>query len=509
MKSSNTMKKFIGIIAMSSFVIVGGCTKLEEEPIGLLAPESFFKTPSDAEAAVMGSYSMLTRDYLYGRILPMTLQLLGDQVDIGDIGTVGRRIETNEFRFDPANVDYETIWSSLYLVIGAANSALDGIPGIEMDETKKNALLGEATAVRALAYYHLVQLFGDVPYLDEFVRDPDSVKEMTRTPASEVWGFIIQDLEYAITVLPDQHPGGVKSRATKGSAHTLLAKIHMIHGNWAEAAEHAEHVIQNAGTYGYALNPDYKALWDADLGDQPEHVWTADFIGGTNDYSNDNRASVDYNAPMTGVRDADMNGWSVLVASPGVYDFFPDGDYRKEVTFLTETEVDGVMTPYTEWTWSRIHYNKWNINPGANANSDGAQSDHNYIIFRYAEVLLMAAESLNELNNGPTPAAYDYINQVRERARNQGGTTNQIPADLTAGMSYEEFQKAVRDERTYELAAEWKRWYDIKRWGLLMEVFSGPDALETQNPAPYNLLLPVPQSEIGRNANLLPQNEGY
>lgn len=204
-----------------------------------------------------------------------------------------------------------------------------------------------------------------------------------------------------------------------------------------------------------------------------------------------------------------MNGWSVLVASPGVYDFFPDEDYRKEVSFLTETLVDGVMTPYTEWTWSRIHYNKWNINAGSNANSDGAQSDHNYVIFRYAEVLLMAAEALNEQNNGPTPAAYYYINQVRERARNQGGSMSQFPVDLASGMSYEEFQQAVRDERTYELAAEWKRWYDIKRWGLLMEVYSGPDALEEQNPAPYNLLLPVPQSEIGRNPNLLPQNEGY
>lgn len=489
--------------------MVVSCTDLEEEPVGLLAPESFFSTPADAETAVMGGYSMLSRNLFYGRRLTMTLQLLGDHVDIGDIGTRSTRIQTNDFRFDPSNDDYSSIWESAYLAIGAANSAIDGIPGINMDEERKNSLIGEATMIRALSYYHLVQLFGAVPYIDEFVTDPGALGDVTRTPVDVVYERIIEDLQFATTVLPNVHPNNVRSRATKGTAHTMLSKVYLILEEWELAAEHAELVINNGADYGYDLVPDYRQLWNADLGDQDEHVWTVDFLGGVTDYSNGNNANVDYVAVMTGVRGADMQGWSVLVPSPGMYPFFPDTDYRKEVSFLTETEVDGIMTPYTEWTWPRIHIGKWNINPGQNANADASISDHNLVIFRYAEVLLIAAEALNEAKGGPTAQAYEYINRVRERARNQGGQISQYPEDLQQGLSQEEFRRAVREERTLELAFEWKRWYDLKRWGLVEEAFTGPDSFEPHpDIQPHHTLLPIPQPEISRSPNLT-QNPGY
>jgi len=485
----------------------GSCTDLEEEPVGLLAPESFFNNPSDAESAIMGGYGILARNRFYGRGLTMTLQLLGDQVDIGDVGTRSTRIQTNNFQFDPSNDDYSSIWASAYLAIGSANSAIDGIPGIDMDEDRKNGLIGEAMMIRALSYYHLAQLFGAVPYIDEFVTDPDALKEVTRTPVNEVYNGIIEDIQYAITVLPDVQPNNARSRVTKGTAHTMLSKVYLILGEWELAATQAELVISNAGNYNYGLVPDYRDLWDADLGDQNEHIWTADFLGGVVDYPFGSNA--DYIAPMTGVRGADMQGWSVTVPSPGLYPFFPDTDYRKEVSFLTETLVDGIMTPFTGWTWSRIHMAKWNINPGQNANGDGTLSDHNIVIFRYAEVLLIAAEAINEANGGPTSQAYEYINLVRERARNKGGVNSQFPEDLQQGMSQQEFREAVRDERILELAFEWKRWYDLKRWGMLEAAFTAPDSFE---PHPdiqsYNTLLPIPQTEISVSPNLT-QNEGY
>ncbi len=504
-KIHKLVTSFLAIVLLGS-----ACTELDEEPVGLLAPESFFSTASDAEAAVLGGYSMMSRDLYYGRILPMTLQLLGDQVTIGDIGTLASRVQLNSFTMDASNGNFTDIWASSYMIIGAANAAIAGIPGISMDEERKNQLIGEARITRALAYYHLVQLFGDIPYLTDPIKDPSVVADIAKTPAADVYANMLEDVTYAATVLPATYPGNVRSRATKGTAHTLLSNIYLIQENWAKAAEHAEHVINNAATYNYALMPDYKNLWNADLGNINEHIWTVDFLGGALDFSNNNRANVDYTVPMNNVRGADHNGWSVTVTTEKLYDFFPDADYRKDVSFLTETLIDGVMKPYTEFTWPYIHIAKWGINPGANANGDGTQSDHNYVIFRYAEVLLMAAEALNEANGGPTPEAYRYLNAVRARARNKGGVVGTFPEDLAPGLSQEAFRQAVRDERVYELAFEWKRWYDLKRWGIVVDAFTGPDSFEPQ-PAvkPFNVLMPIPQRELDLNENLLPQNSGY
>ena len=271
----------------------------------------------------------------------------------------------------------------------------------------------------------------------------------------------------------------------------------------------AEFVIQNKGRFGYDLVDDYQELYNADNQDTREHIFTIDFLGGV---SGSYPANVDYMAPITGIRDADQQGWSVIVPSMKVYNSFNDNDYRKEVGFQVEALIGGDMRPYTDYTFPRPHIAKYALFPGSNANADGSYSDINYTVFRYAEVLLIAAESLNEINGGPTQSAYDYINQVRSRARNADGNAHSYPADLTPGLSQTAFRDSVMEERRIELSFEYKRWYDIVRRDLLEEVFTGPDALETQNVDPSkHYLLPLPQDELDRNPNLRPDgnNNGY
>ncbi|MGK9118570.1 RagB/SusD family nutrient uptake outer membrane protein [Olivibacter jilunii] len=502
-----TMKEFSKYIFLFVLFIASACTKLEEEPVSILVPGQYFNTEADAEAAVMGSYALLSSDNFYGRRLTMVLQLLGDDIDIADIGTQSSRIQLNGFTHDASNQDILAVWRLAYLGIGAANAAIDGIPNVPMDEGKKNALIAEARMVRALNYYHLVQLFGDIPYIGQFVTDPNTIKDINKTPASEVYQHIIDDCEFGISYLPDAFPGNIKSRATKGAAHTLLSSVYMVLQQWDKAAEHAEAVINDTGKYHYGLVNDYQDLWKADLGHQLEHVWVVDFMGGI---TGENGTNQDYTAPMTGVRDADMLGWSVLVPSPGMYGSFDNNDYRKEVSYLTETPIKGVMTPYQQWRWPRIHTAKWCLYPGANANAEGADSDIKHVIFRYAEILLMAAESLNESNGGPTAKAYEYLNAVRQRARNTPNGVRTFPTDIPVGLNQAAFRDAVREERRVELAFEWKRWYDLKRWDIVVEAFTKEGAYEKrENIKPSHKLLPIPQEEIGRNANLLPQNEGY
>lgn len=488
---------------MASF----SCTKLDEEPISILVPDQYFNSEADAEASIMGIYSLLANADYYGRRLTMVLQLLGDDCDIADIGTQSSRIQLNGFTHDASNQDVLAVWRTAYLGIGAANAAISGIPNVDMNEERKAALIAEARMLRALNYYHLVQLFGDIPYIGEFVNDPNTITDVSRTTATAVYQYIIEDAEFGIAHLPNTFPNGIKSRPTKGVAHTLLAAVYMILQEWDRAASHAEEVINQASTYQYGLLSDYQNLWNADLGHQTEHVWVADFTGGI---TGENQSNQDYTAPMTGVRDADMLGWSVIVPSPGMYDSFSDEDYRKQVSYLTETPVRGLMTPYQQWRWPRIHTAKWCLYPGANANAEGADSDIKHVIFRYAEVLLIAAEAINEHNGGPNAQAYQYINAVRARARNTPDGPRIYPEDLPSGWSQEQFREAVREERRVELAFEWKRWYDLKRWGIVVEAFRGDGAYESRpNVQEFHALLPIPQEEIGRNPNLLPQNPGY
>jgi len=482
------------------------CTNLDEEPLGLLAPQSFFKTQSDAEAAVMGGYSWLASEYLYGRKLLVTLQYASDMCDIGDIGTASRRIEINNFTANSNNEMVSNMWPIFYQVISAANAAISGIPGIDMNEDYKNQLIAEAKMIRALCYFYMVRLWGDIPYIGEFITDPNAIKDITKTPVSEIYEFIIADCEDGVKYLPDTYPKGIRSRPTKGSAKTMLASVYLTLKDYTKAAQYAEDVINNASAYGYDLMGDYQDLWKADLGNHKEQIWAVDFKGSL---QGNYPQQVDFMAPMTGVRDADMQGWSALVASPGVYDSFDDRDYRKKVSFLTETSIKGVLVPYTQFRWPRIHIAKWCLYPGSSATKDGTLSDHNYNIYRYAEVLLIAAEAINEAG-APNAKAYEYINKVRARARNFGGTQTNFPDDLQSGMSQSEFRAAVREERRVELAFEWKRWFDIKRWDIGTEVFTGPNSYEPHpNFQKSHYLLPLPQDELDRNPNLLPQNPGY
>jgi tetratricopeptide (TPR) repeat protein len=484
------------IVAVTIFM--GACTDLEENPIGLLAPESYFQTEDDVEAAVMGAYSYLASEPIYGRQYTTAVCLLDDVCDIGDIGTQAARININNHAADASNGMITSFWPRFYQAIGAANAAINGLEKITVtDQTRANELMAEARIIRAHCYYSLVQLFGDIPYVGEFVTDPASVADISKTPEAEVYQYIIADCEYAAENLPDKYTNDIRCRPTAGAAKTMLASVYLTRGEYAKAAQYAEEVINNASVYGYELLDDFTEIWIADNGDSKEHIWTVDFLAGITD---------DLWSPMSGVRNADMQGWSVVVPSPGFYDMYEQGDHRMEVTFILETPVGGVMTPYSQWKWPRIHFGKYSLYPGEKANSEGRYSGRNFPIFRFAEVYLIAAEALAEVNNGPNAKAYEYVNKVRERAR-FGGT---VPADLQSGMSKTDFIEAVLKERMLELPLEYKRWFDIKRRQLGEVAFEGANSLEPHSFDPSkNYLLPLPQDELDRNPNLLPQNPGY
>ena len=506
------MKFTNNLLLLCLLALLTSCSDLEEDPIGLLAPESFFQTPNDLETAVLGSYAYVASETMYGRKLTLTLQLRGDMCDIGDRNTPGRRQNVNDFQMGSDNGMVTAMWPQMYQAIGAANAAVSGAEQLDDQGERTQALVGEARFLRAFTYYHLVRLYGDIPYIDFFIDDPSSVGDISKTSASDVYTNILADLEAAKAALPDSYAGGIRTRPTRGTAAAYLASVHLTLGNWQQAYDEAKFVIDNSAAFGYALVEDYADLYKAQLADGlAEHVFAVDFLA--NQAGPDNQ-NVDWMGPITGIRAvatpvAPNGGWSVSVPSMKVYDEWDTRDYRREVSFIDSGFVDGVFSGFEKFAPNhgspRPHMAKfWEF--CGNNRGDCGFSDNNYVGIRYAEVLLIAAEAGVEAGVGEGEVN-GYLNQVRERARFGGD----FPADVEMGMGKDDMIDLILEERRLELAFEFKRWYDIKRRQLGDEVFKGPNSLEPHDnfDSSRDYLLPLPQDELDRNPNLGPQNPGY
>lgn len=501
------MKKIASIGLLGClFVVWTGCAKLEETPVGILSPEGFYKTKKDVESAIFGAYGWIASEPLFGRQFLSALMLRSDMVDIGNRGTSAERIQVNDFTMDANNGMVARFWPVWYQVIGAVNSAEAGAKSLRLSDADINPLIAEARFVRAFSYYHLVRCFGSIPYIDEFISDPEKVKSIGKTSEEDVYKKIIADLEFAKQWLPDKQASDVRSRPSKGAAASYLASVYLTLGNFQKAYAEAKFVIDNRDKFGYRLETDFQDLFRAEKGDAiKETIFASDFLGNISS----GNANDDLMAPMVGNRLPEVGGFGVLVPSLKVYQTWDSRDYRRKVSFQDTLIVGTRVIPYTQFPEPRPHIDKWRRFPG-NAGAGGRYSDFNYPDFRYAEVLLIAAEALGE-TAGATEEAIGYVNQVRTRARNAAGKMNAFPANLTGTFTKEEFIDLVMEERRLELAFEFKRWYDIKRRKLGDKVFKGANSLEPRSAFDANrdYLMPIPRTEIDLNPNLKPQNPGY
>lgn len=487
------------------------CTKiLEEKPVGLLSPDGFFKSKKDVEAAIFGSYGLIASEPLFGRQFLSAIMLRSDMVDIGDRATSAERIQVNDFNMDANNGMVARFWPVWFQVISATNNAEAGAKSLNLPEADINPLIAEAKFVRCFSYYHLVRVFGNLPYIDKSAT-PDELKNISKTKEADIYTAIIKDLEFAKQWLPDKQPNDVRTRPTKATAAAYLASVYLTIGNYDKAYTEAKWVIDNKVKYNFILEPDFQNLFRAELGNNmKEHIFAADFVGQLNKGSEND----DLMGPMVGIRNVPESGFGVLVPSLKVYTDWDPNDYRRAVSFNDVTKnAAGVTIPYTSFpNEKRPHIAKWRRFPG-NAIANGRYSDFNYPDMRYAEILLIAAEALTEKSNAPTLEAIGYINEIRARARNKAGVPQLVPANLLLASFTSKTQliDAIMDERRLELAFEFKRWYDIKRRKLGDIVFKEANSLEPRSTfdATRDYLMPIPQTEIQLNPNLKPQNSGY
>ncbi|MFC2110171.1 RagB/SusD family nutrient uptake outer membrane protein [Bacteroidota bacterium] len=504
------MKNFKYIFLLIGLVTLS-CSDLEEEPIGLLSPEGLFKSPADVQTAVNGAYGNLAHEKWWGRKMSITMMLRSDMATIGDAGTPSRRRDHNYFTVAADNGTITAFWPKSYEVVASTNEAISGANSLEgsVDEMLLKPVAAQAYFVRGFIYYHLVRQFGAIPYLDTPVSDIDAALSISKTSEAKVYENIIEDLKYAKEWLPNKQP--TRALPSKATAAGYLASVYLTLGEFQKAYDEAKYVIDNESDFDLELASDFQDLFNSEKQNSlKESLFTLDFNG-----FRDGDYGQDYQAALTGMRGNEAGGigggWSVAVPGINVYNAWDGRDYRKAVSLDTVGVFNGNIEPFTKFpdfdprNIASPYIAKYTRFPGLTSNGNGRGSSQNYSMMRYAEVLLIAAEALNEITPGTTEAD-NYVNRVRGRARNQTGV---FPVDVS-GLGQSDFRTMVLEERKWELAFEFKRWYDIKRRQLGTEVF-GVSGLEPQpNFDPdRDYLLPIPADELQRNPNLLPNNPKY
>lgn len=494
------MKKIIKSVLIFSIVILGACSDdfLEKEALHELAENSFFQTEEHAVQSVTAIYNMFTEQDNIVSYLGMT-DIVSDDTWKGSFPEDLLNLrEFDEFTTTPSNGILRDAWRGCYRTIHRANLAIQRIPEVvDMDENLRTRLIAEAKFIRAFFYFRLVQWFGDVP-LPTVPFETDF--KIARSPVTDVYAQIEQDLMDAITVLPEksEYSASDLGRATKGAARGILAKVYLTQQDWVNAEKYALEVI-NSGEY--ALLQDYRKIFRVESENASESVFE---VQATVLETGDEGAT-DYNF-VQGVRDVPNYGWGINLATDDLDDFgFEPGDGRKQATILYLGEVVPDGTAIVEGSLSIVdsleRYNQkaWNEQWVDGALQRGAQ---NIRLLRYADVLLMAAEAMNE--NGNATQALIHLNSVRDRARDLGNPFA-LPEVTTIDQS--ELREAIRRERRAELAMEQHRWFDLVRWGIAAETMHAVG--KTNFVEGKHELFPIPQQDIDFSEGLISQNPGY
>lgn len=463
---------------------LAGCDGLlEEDPRGVLAPDQFFNQAAEADQAVLGIYQNLFSNANFGR-------------DFGVLGDWGTDLFHPASRIVSAfrwlltyNLDGNTVqdlvdnWREYYRAVGDANLAISRISAMEnISAERKAQLVGEAKFLRALYYYYLTNMWGDVPmWLEEL--SVEEVRDLPRTPVGEVRAQILKDLQEAGQVLPSSYEADELGRATQWAAKTLMAKTYLQMHDWQNARDVAREIIDNSP---HRLLETHCAVFDHQNEFNDEIIFTVNYVENLLQTTRSNRFTP-RRQDERNVKSAELGGFGFYSLYPGYAELFSEDDLRRPCSVATE--IDG-----TSLNW--IYMPKWwdISNPRPNRG-------YNFIVFRLADVYLMLAEAENELN-GPA-AAYAYINPIRERAG--------LPP--LAGLTQEQFREALQTERALELGGEGHRRWDLIRWGELVEAVQSVDDFPLNphaaaNIQPHHVLFPIPAEEIAKNPNLT-QNPGY
>ena len=473
--------------------------------IPLSTVDNYYSNETEAVNAVNAAYTPLSA--IYNGAAWHIGDIMSDDADLGG-GGGGDGLETAEldnFNVTSFNPIVNLMWAQCYFGILRTNLVIqktETVPGIT--PAIKNRSLGEGRFLRALYYYHLVRLFGDVPLYTNAITVAEASK-ITRAPRAQVYAQIIADLKVAETLLPNTHGVNDKGRATAGAAKGLLAAVYLTLGDKANAATKAKEVIDNKTTYGYDLWADYGDNFKLENENGKESLFEVQYRSGGgqfNDFGAGQKLNTFFGPRLQGVVQSAGYGWNVPTVN-FIDQYEKSGaaystiiDKRRTRSVWLPGDMSGTYTQPAQLSGSPNGFNvKKYFIPVTNTAGDngGWTCALNVPIMRYSEVLLIYAEAAGPALGKPV------ADQVRIRAG---------LAALPAGLSEAQWLAAIYKERRVEFGFEMHRWYDLLRHPDPNYFITVMTAAGKTNVAAKHRFMPIPQGERDKNPSLT-QNTGY
>lgn len=455
--------RIILILGIMLALLLSACESFTEVdlPSNQLTAEAVFQDPATADAALAAIYIKI-RDTGFFRGgnngLGSTMGCYTDELDFyGGATDSGNYFYTNNLL--ASNGTISSWWADAYQIIYSANAVIQGVAGSQgLSPEQKQSLTGEALFLRALVHFHLVNLYGPVPYCT--TTDYRQNMQVSRTPTDQVYAQLIADLTAAVDALPEGYSNTEKVRANKAVARALLARVYLFNQNWAEAAQLATSVITDAN--GFTLAEDLDAVF---LKESSETIWQL--------------------SPAAQGQNTEDGAHFIFTTTPpptvaltsGLIAAFETGDLRKEHW------TAALGTDQAQYYYAYKYKQR-----GLTSTSMEYQ-----VLFRLAEQHLIRAEANIRLGNLSVAAA--DINLIRQRAG----------LSPTTAVSQQQLLDVLLHERRVELFTEQgHRFMDLKRFWLLEATLNTKPGWNTTD-----TLLPLPQNELLLNSNLSPQNPGY
>ena len=504
------LKKCLVLAALGAASL--SCTEsfLEENPVSVLNPVSFYTNEAGLTQGVNALYASLRP--MYGENQgPLFLALMGTDEFLTGKNVAGAHIVKYDATFNSSMGEASFVWRNLYQTINTANTVLASEDRVSMNLAAKNRLLAEARFIRAHAYFYLVQYFGDISLLTEPTIGLQT--DYRRNTKEEGYEQILEDLTFAEANLPATTTDF--GRATKGVAQHQLAKVHLVLKNWTTAADYAKRVIDSGL---YRLQEDYVEIFDVDNQMNSEIIWSIQYENDllnsgagnqshtwfTNSYSDVQgmQRTLEWGRPFTRFspttylmelfdKDKDQR-WHV-------WRRFDDYSYNNPASLPAGKKlgdpVDESWRGKMEFHWALKKFQD-----PSRLSPNETRGNKDFLVFRLGETYLLAAEAL--LMAGKPDEAVEYFNAIRRRAAKPGVDFLINPSELTLDL--------ILDERSRELAGEVSRRADLVRTGKLLErvrKYGNPAVLT--NLKEHHVLLPIPQNQIDLTTSVYPQNQGY
>jgi SusD family. len=471
-------------------LLLSSCGKgfIDLKPISTITTDNFYQTEEDFRNAISGAYNALRTGGTYGVDSYIFGEIRSDNSLPVASGSVTDQDEFDRFYIRTTNPFINNRWSNSYTSIARCNAILDRITPIAISDALKSRYIGEAKFLRALFYFNLVRSFGDVPLVLKEITNPDEGYQYGRNPKADVYAQIEKDLTEAAEALPPSYTGADVGRATKGAAKAILGRVLLTQKKYAPAAVQLKAVI-DLNLYGL-VTTSYADFFKVGNKNNKEAIFDVQYksggIGQGNPWPNSFAPQNSGNAVIM------FGGGGNNMPTDDLVNDYEAGDQRKAATIATSyVNANGATIP---GNFVKKYFDVPTVN-----NDNG----NNIPIIRYADVLLMYAECLNEAGFVANGDAFGYLNEVRRRAGLGNLTAVEVPSQAA-------FRLVMEHERRVEFAFENLRWYDLVRTDRAITVLNGKSAqINLVNPVtPQNQVFPIPQSQIDINKTKITQNEG-